>query len=90
MKTYCKGYRLGELRTFREWDQLCRGTEAGMADGAVVYLWNDLTVVRTPVLRDEGLLVGEVTQSWREFCETVLGFTVRAESAPSAPMEAAG
>ncbi|MEU9645348.1 hypothetical protein [Streptomyces sp. NPDC048188] len=90
MRAYCKAYRLGELRAFPEWDGLAGGADAGLADDVIVYVWDDLTVVRTPVLRDEGVLVDEATPRWREFCATGLRFTARDGATPPAPMGAPG
>ncbi|GGW63055.1 hypothetical protein GCM10010503_45130 [Streptomyces lucensis JCM 4490] len=76
MRPYCKAYRLGELRAFPEWSTLADGSQERLGADDIVYVRDDLTVVRTPVLTEESVILGQVTASWRRFCLGVLGFSV--------------
>lgn len=72
MRTYCRAYRIGELRAFDGWAEPERTAE--LDDDEVVYLWDDLTVVLSPVSEDQGLIHADVTPRWREFCRRDLSF----------------
>jgi len=41
-----------------------------------VYLWDDFTVVRSPVIPDKGLVFDEVTPAWQTFCQATLKFEI--------------
>ncbi|HEX4713567.1 MAG TPA: hypothetical protein VH164_01425 [Ktedonobacteraceae bacterium] len=75
-RVYCKAYHLKDLRQFHNWSERARGNEADLAEEAIVYLWDDFTVVKTPVSSEAGLLWDEVTSDWQEFCRTTLGFEI--------------
>jgi hypothetical protein len=49
---YCKAYLLGALRNYQAWGE----AGADLPDDTVVYLWNDFTVVRSPVGAPDGVL----------------------------------
>ncbi|MGK5548620.1 hypothetical protein ACSNOH_28390 [Streptomyces sp. URMC 127] len=76
MRAYSKAYPLRDLRSFDGWAELARGADAGLGDDDVVYLRDDLTVVRTPVLPGAGAhgLVETPTAPWRAYCSAALGF----------------
>jgi hypothetical protein len=76
---YCRAYRLGELRAFDRWAGSAAECAADLDDGAIVYLCDDFTVVRTPVLVDPQLIWNEVDLRWREFCTTRLHFDLPAD-----------
>jgi len=76
LRTYCKAYHLKDLRQFHNWSERAKEDEADLADEAIVYLWDDFTVVKTPVCSDPGLLWDQVTPDWQEFCQTTLRFEV--------------
>jgi hypothetical protein len=77
VRTYCRAYQLGELRAFPGWPDA--GAAADLADEDIVYVWEDLTVVRSPVSDDQHPIELPVTAAWREFCETRLGFAIPAD-----------
>jgi hypothetical protein len=83
VKTYCKAYRLGDLRAFPAWAESAGGRDDGLGVDDIAYVWDDFTVVRTPVLTKEEVIMGQVTQPWRDFCLNVLGFAVPRESSVS-------
>ncbi|HEU5375639.1 MAG TPA: hypothetical protein VFV38_09390 [Ktedonobacteraceae bacterium] len=76
MRKFCKGYYLRDLRQFHGWTEKGEADEAELSDDVVVYLWDDFTVVRSPVIPDKGLVFDAVTPEWKEFCTTTLGFAI--------------
>jgi hypothetical protein len=73
-KKYCKAYYLRDLRAYPDWPE--QGEEgAGSSDDEVVYLWDDFTVVKSPVLPDS-VLFEQVTPEWKDFCTAVLQFEI--------------
>ncbi|MBV9709036.1 MAG: hypothetical protein JO125_16705 [Chloroflexi bacterium] len=75
-RIYCKAYHLKDLRAFPRWSEQAKEGETDLADDAIVYLWDDFTVVQTPVASDPGLLWDHVTPEWQEFCQTTLRFEI--------------
>ena len=69
------GVSAGTLRTWAAPRSLIR-PPADLADEAIVYLWDDFTVVKTPVSSETGLLWDQVTPDWQEFCQVMLGFEI--------------
>lgn len=76
MRKYCKAYHLGDLRQFHNWSEKSEENEPELSDESVVYLWDDFTVVRSPVIPDKGLIFDAVTPEWKNFCVTTLNFVV--------------
>ncbi len=75
MRTYCKAYRLGDVRQFEGWhDRLSEG-EASLSDETICYLWDDFTVVSSP-FQDAGVLFDTITPEWQEFCRATLNFAI--------------
>src|SRR5690348_4144569 len=74
-KKYCKAYYLKDLRQFPCWTENREEHELELTDEDVVYLWDDFTVVRSPVLPG-GIIFDEVTEQWQDFCRTVLAFEI--------------
>jgi hypothetical protein len=77
VRTYCRAYRLGELRAFTGWSDASAAEDLGDED--IVYLRDDLVVVRSPVSDDQHPIQSSVTPQWRDFCETRLGFGIPAD-----------
>ncbi len=75
-RTYCKAYHLKDFRQFPGWSEQAKAGEADLADDAIVYLWDDFTVVQTPIGTETGLLWDQVTPDWQEFCQTTLHFEI--------------
>lgn len=75
MRNYCKAYPLHELRLYKGWQE--RPAESGttLSDDSIVYLWDDFTVVESPVL-NQGNLFDAVTPEWQEFCLQTLKFAI--------------
>lgn len=76
MHKYCKAYYLKDLRQSSAWTEKHDEQEPELSDDDVVYLWDDFTVVRSPIIPDKGLIFTEITPEWRNFCEHVLMFTI--------------
>ena len=75
IRKYCKAYYLKDLRAFEDWTEKREEKEAELTDEDVVYLWDDFTVVRSPVLPG-GVIFDDVTQKWQDFCHTTLQFEI--------------
>ncbi|HEU5380643.1 MAG TPA: hypothetical protein VFV38_34905 [Ktedonobacteraceae bacterium] len=76
MKRYCKAYLLKDLRQFSHWREIAEEGEETLADETIVYLWDDLSVVRTPVLPEQQNLCSQITPQWRTFCNETLHFDI--------------
>ena len=76
MRNYCKAYHLKYLRQFHTWTEKREENEEALSDDDIVYLWDDFTVVRSPVLPDKGLLFDEITPEWQAFCKETLQFEI--------------
>jgi hypothetical protein len=75
MRKYCKAYMLKDLRQFSGWRMAPGETEQELGDEDICYLWDDYTVVKSPV-QSGGVLFEDVTPEWRDFCQTVLKFEI--------------
>jgi hypothetical protein len=76
MRKYCKAYHLKDLRQFADWTEKSEEHEEELTDESVVYLWDDFTVVRSPVIPDKGLLFDTITPEWQAFCKETLQFEI--------------
>lgn len=74
IRKYCKAYHLKDLRQFSAWTEQSEENEPELTDESVVYLWDDFTVVRSPVIPDKGLIFDKVTSEWQAFCKAALKF----------------
>ncbi len=75
MRTYCKAYYLKDLRQFPSWS--VQPQENGeLTEESIVYLWDDFTVVKSPVLADQEALWQSVTPEWKAFCKETLHFEI--------------
>lgn len=75
MKKYCKAYHLKDLRQFNGWNEMSEENEPTLTDDTVCYLWDDFTVVRSPV-QAKGVIFNVITSEWQDFCKTVLQFEI--------------
>jgi hypothetical protein len=75
MRKYCKAYPLQNLRQFQGWKESRTTNETELTDETIVYLWDDFTVVESPVLA-QGNLFDDVTPEWQEFCKNTLKFAI--------------
>lgn len=76
LRKYCKAYHLRDLRQFNGWTEKREENEPDLSDDEVVYLWDDFTVVKSPVIPEKGLLFDTVTPQWQDFCATTLKFEI--------------
>jgi ankyrin repeat protein len=83
---YCKAYRLKQLRESPYWleksldsnggdEKAEQAKESGLTDDKVVFIHQDFTVTGS-VWHNEHVIFDQVSESWRDFCATVLGFRV--------------
>ena len=75
MRKYCKAYQLSDMRQFSDWNEKREENEPELSDDDICYLWDDFTVVKSPV-RDKGVLFDAVTPQWQDFCTTMLQFEI--------------
>lgn len=83
MPTYCRAYRLAELRRFPGFAE----PDPSAGEDTVVYLWDDLRVVDSPLAAEPVRLWSDPSPEWREFCVRELGFAVPADLADGDPAE---
>jgi hypothetical protein len=76
MRNYCKAYYLKDLRQFHSWTEVDEEHEETLSDESVVYLWDDFTVVRSPVIPNKGLIYDDITPEWETFCKESLKFEI--------------
>jgi len=76
MRKYCRAYHLRDLKQFNDWTEKKEANEPELTDDDVVYLWDDFTVVRSPVIPDKGLVFDTITDEWKDFCTTTLHFAI--------------
>ncbi len=80
-RSYCKAYRLGDLRSYAGWkEQRSNWTEADasgaaepLEDSKIVFIHQDLSVTES-MWHNENVLFASNDESWRKFCEQTLGF----------------
>ncbi len=89
MSTYCKAYRLGDLRKFPGWTEKAEnarkekverdGQEVEvpreLTDDVYVYLHESL-VVTDGIFENENVIFDNVTPEWEAFCREELKFQV--------------
>lgn len=75
-RKYCKAYHLRDLRQFRTWTEKREEQEPDLEDDTIVYLWDDFTVVKSPIISEKGVIFDQVMPEWQEFCRTSLGFAI--------------
>jgi hypothetical protein len=76
MHKYCKAYHLKDLRPFSAWSELQVEDGDELTGDTVVFLWDDFTVVKSPVMTDQGTIWNNVTPEWEIFCKEVLQFEI--------------
>jgi hypothetical protein len=75
MHKYCKAHKISDLRQFHGWSEKREANESEVSDDTICYLWDDFTVVKSPV-QSKGVLFDEVTPEWQAFCKTTLKFEI--------------
>ncbi len=73
-RKYCKAYHLKDLRQFSHWVE--KSEESELKDDDIIYLWDNFTVVKSPIIPDKGILFDQVTPEWQDFCKTTLHFAI--------------
>ena len=75
MRKYCKAYHLRELRQFSDWEEKDAVLPSTLADDSIVYLWDDYTVVTSPIHHNTVLFQNRTPQ-WEQFCTQTLQFSI--------------
>lgn len=75
MHKYCKAYHLKNFRQFDQWQEKQDSTTEELTDETIAYLWDDFTVVLSPV-QSGGVLFDAVTPAWQAFCTETLHFAI--------------
>ncbi|HEY4035330.1 MAG TPA: hypothetical protein VGL94_15340 [Ktedonobacteraceae bacterium] len=78
-RKYCKAYCLRDLRQFHYWTEKREENAPELTDDQIVYLWDDLTVVRSPIIPEKDVLFDMMTPEWQEFCNMTLQFKIPQE-----------
>ncbi len=76
MKRYCKAYHLKAMRQFTDWVEKNEEQQALLSDDDIVYLWDNFTVVKSPIIPDKAILFDTVTPEWQTFCKKTLQFEI--------------
>lgn len=76
MRKYCRAYHLKDLRQFRGWTEKRDTQEPELSDEEIVYLWDDFTVVTSPIVPEKGVIFDAITPEWQEFCQHQLCFVI--------------
>jgi uncharacterized protein len=70
-RKYCTAYHLGDLRRYPSWSSEAQD----LSDDGVVFLHQDYTVTKS-IWAGEDVVFDNVTDQWKEFCNTQLQFAV--------------
>lgn len=70
-RKYCTAYHLGDLRRYSEWTS----DSEDLKDDDVVFLHQDYTVTKS-MWAGEDVIFNNVTEQWKDFCNTELKFAV--------------
>jgi hypothetical protein len=73
---------LQDLRKFEGWTEKSAGDEPALTDETICYVWDDFTVVRSPV-QEKGIIFDEITPAWKEFCAGSLHFELPEDMRPA-------
>jgi len=78
MPRYCKAYKLEDLRKFSGWADAALEKEKELADDAIVYIQEDLTVTNDCLDLDnkDEFIFDKVTPEWEKFAKEDLSFAV--------------
>ncbi len=75
MRKYCKAYKLHDFRQFPGWQENVQQGDDALTDDTICYLWDDFTVVRSPIRQNE-VLFAQDTPEWKDFCTNTLAFSL--------------
>jgi len=70
-RKYCTAYHLGDLRQYSEWTS----DSQDLKDEDVVFLHEDYTVTKS-MWAGEDVIFNNVSEQWKDFCNTELKFAV--------------
>ena len=76
-RPYCRAYYLRDLRAYQGWNEDSSHADgdrdAQLPDETTVFVHSDFSVTTT-VRAGDGVVFGKVTEEWKSFCSTTLGF----------------
>jgi len=88
MMTYCKAYKLGDLRRFSGWKENSENVrnrssgngslneeESPLTDDSILYL-HETFIVTDGIFGDKNIIFDQVSPEWKEFCKKQLNFAV--------------
>jgi len=82
--TFCKAYPVDQLRQFRGWKEnpqpynsAEQTSDTQTPPPGYLFLQEDFTVTRG-IFLNEDVVFDSVTQDWKDYCQTVLNFSVPA------------
>ena len=85
---YCKAYEQSSFETYSGWAAAKSKYEAAhgpIPDSEVLFLHEDLALT-VGAVREENVVVDEITDGWREFCYGELDFSVPEYMRETQPM----
>lgn len=74
-RKYCMAYHLGDLRRYPAWTENQTAEPQALADDEVIFLHEDYTVTKS-IWSGEDVIFNNVTDHWKDFCNTELRFAV--------------
>lgn len=74
-RKYCMAYHLGDLRRYPAWTENQTAEPQALADDEVIFLHEDYTVTKS-IWSGEDVIFNNVTDQWKDFCNTELRFAV--------------
>ena len=72
-RLYCKAYRTAELSQFPHWSALTTGE--ALAQEEPMFIHQNYVVTRS-IWHDKDIVLANVTEEWKTFCDQHLGFRV--------------
>lgn len=88
MGRYCKAYPISSVRAFDQWNEKSDKHSNTVSNPAAedtptheecVFLQENYTVT-DGIFLDSHIVFGEVTDRWKEFCRSILGFEPEADA----------
>ena len=75
---YCKAYEQDRFEAYTNWAEAKSKYEAAhgaISESDILFLHEDL-VLTVGAVREENIVLDEITDSWRDFCYAELGFSI--------------
>ena len=80
MMTYCKAYKLNDLRQFHGWKEKSDNgssneKRSALTNDSIIYLHENF-IVTDGIFGDKYIIFDDVSAEWMEFCQKKLNFAV--------------